>query len=141
MKINFQFKFLIVLFLVILFTNALMPSITFAGVDEEFFDPRQFDEADYNEFSDTPIGSKSLTLGGILNNLFSIVLDIVRIIALSWAILMAFAISIKYMTGSNGIKAQIKSDMPTYVIGAVLLFGAYGLITLIKYFVDYVTTD
>lgn len=139
MKINFKFKFLIILFLVVLFINTLMPSITFAE-DDEFYDPRQFDNGDYTKLSDTNIAG-GVSLKSVLNNFFSIILDIVRIIALSWAILMALAISIKYMTGSNGIKAQIKSDMPTYVVGAVLLFGAYGLITLISNFIVYVTED
>ena len=49
---------------------------------------------------------------------------------------MAISIATKYMTGSPHIKSQLKTDMPTYVIGAAILFGAAGIITLVQYFVD-----
>ena len=110
MRINFQFKFLIVLILVLIFMNIFMPFITMA-VDEEFYDPREFDNGDYNTLSDTTIGNKNLSIKSVLTRFFSLALNIVRIISLSWAILMAFAIAIKYMTGSTGIKAQISLHM------------------------------
>jgi hypothetical protein len=34
------------------------------------------------------------------------------------------------------MKAALKEDMRTYIIGALLLFGASGLLTLVQYFVD-----
>ena len=60
----------------------------------------------------------------------------VRDIALGWAIIMAAAIGIKYMTGSPQIKSQLKTDMPTYVVGALLLFGAAGLMRLLQVFTE-----
>ena len=59
-----------------------------------------------------------------------------RVVALSWAVLMLISIAIKYMTANAQIKAQLKTDIPTYIIGAVILFGASGILTLIKYFID-----
>jgi hypothetical protein len=40
------------------------------------------------------------------------------------------------MISTPQIKGQLKSDMPTYIFGAVLLFGAAGLMHLIELFVN-----
>ena len=49
---------------------------------------------------------------------------------------MCLAIAVKFMIAKPEIKATLKLDLPTYIIGAVLLFGASGIMTLLKYFVD-----
>ena len=48
---------------------------------------------------------------------------------------MLIAVAIKYMSGSAHVKAQLKTDIPTYLIGAAILFGASGIITIIQWFV------
>ena len=135
MKINLCFKFLISLLLIIMIINIFMPFTTLA-VHSGFMDPKQFDNASYNKLTDTELGSSGLSIGKVTRNLLSTILAVVRTIALGWAILMAVSIATKYMTGSPHIKSQLKTDMPTYVIGAAILFGAAGIITLVKYFVD-----
>ena len=52
---------------------------------------------------------------------------------------MAVSIAIKYMSGSPQIKSQLKTDMPTYVIGAILLFGATGIMSILSRFVKDIT--
>ena len=130
---NFKFKFIITLFLVIVFMSIFTPFKTFA-VDTTYLQPDQFDDSSYNKLSSAPIGKS--TFGGIITKFLAVILTILRIVAVGWAILMAISIAIKYMSGDGQIKAQLKVDMPTYIIGTVLLFGAAGLFTLIQYFVE-----
>ncbi len=139
MKLNLFLKILITLFLIIIVTNIFIPVNTFATDKNEttkYMNPNQFeDTGSYNKISGFSI-KDGLSIGDFMFKLFGMILKIVRIIALGWAIIMAISIAIKYFTGSAQIKSQLKTDMPTYIIGAVLLFGAAGLITIIQYFVE-----
>lgn len=130
---NFKFKFIISLILVVLSMCALMP-ISSLAIDSQYLTANQFDDSSYNNASSFAIGNN--TVGGIITKFFAVILTILRGVAVGWAILMAISIAIKYMSGSSQVKSQIKVDMPTYVIGAVLLFGAAGIMTLIQYFVE-----
>ena len=134
MKINFGLKFLIVFILIILTMSALLPMVNVtSAMSNEYMKPDQFDSS-YNQLADTNVGG--ISVGGVLRKGLGIVLTILRIVAVAWAIIMAVAIAIKYMTGSARVKSQLKTDMPTYAIGSVLLFGAAGILTLLQYFVD-----
>ena len=136
MKLNLFLKILITLFLIIIVTNIFIPVNTFATDKNEttkYMNPNQFeDTGSYNKISGFSI-KDGLSIGDFMFKLFGMILKIVRIIALGWAIIMAISIAIKYFTGSAQIKSQLKTDMPTYIIGAVLLFGAAGLITIIQF--------
>ena len=135
MKINLCFKFIIAFVLIMFIINIFMPFTNFA-VSEGFMNPHQFDDDSYNKLSDTEIGSTGLSIRKVITNLFKTILAVVRAIALGWAILMAISIAIKYMTGSPQIKSQLKTDLPTYLTGAAILFGAAGIISIVKLFVD-----
>ena len=135
MKINFCFKFIIAFVLIMLFINIFMPFTNFA-VDSSYMDPKQFDEGDYTTLAEGNIGSSNVSIGGVTRTLLGKILAIIRAIALGWAILMAISIATKYMTGSPHIKSQLKTDMPTYVIGAAILFGAAGILTIVNLFVE-----
>lgn len=50
------------------------------------------------------------------------------------AVAMLMALGIKYMYASPGDKAQIKSHLTVYVIGAVVMFGASGILQIVKTF-------
>lgn len=130
---RFKSKFLIILILSVLMTSVVMPVKLFATTS--YMDPHQFDNSSYTQVSDAQV-SDTLTFGELLFRIGGFILNLVRIVALSWAILMLIAIAIKYMSGNAQVKAQLKTDVPTYLIGAVILFGASGILTLIKYFMD-----
>ena len=138
MKINFRFKFIIIMILTILAFAEFMPMVSFA-MNSGDMSVTQFDGSSYN-LIDKHIGTSkngvNITGKYIIVRGLGVILRAVRIIALSWAIICAFFIAIKYMSGSPQIKSMLKTDMPTYIIGAVLLFGSYGLLTLIQYFVE-----
>ncbi len=133
MKRIFNFKMIIIVFLSILFIEILMPLNAALALDNQYIQKNQFD-AGYQQFEKAKVGNK--TVGKLITRSLGAILNILRIITLGWAIVMAVAIAVKYMTGSAQIRSQLKTDMPTYVIGAVLLFGSSGIMTLLKYFVE-----
>lgn len=122
MKLKNIVKILIVFMLLIMISN-----IVFA---ENLTDPKQFDSS----------GELTLPVGGTAESLIvralGVLLTLLRTVTLGWAIIMCFAIAVKYMLAKPAMKTQLKLDMPTYIIGAVLLFGASGLMTLLQFFVD-----
>lgn len=131
---SFKGKVIITMFLAILFTTLCAPIMSFA-ITQEYMGPDQFDNKGYTQITDTKIAGKG-SLGDLMKKLFGTILTILRIFTVGWAILMMISIATKYMTGSAQIKAQIKTDVPTYMIGAAVLFGASGILTLIQYFIE-----
>lgn len=139
---NFKFKLIITIVLSVLFVNMFIPFFSNA-VTEEYWNPKQFEDSSYDNYSSLNIvgyhpngATKNGTVGDLMYKIFGIILGLVRIVSLGYAIIMLIAIAGKYMTGSAQIKSQIKTDIPTYLIGAVVLFGANGILTIINYFVQ-----
>lgn len=124
MRLKTIFKILIVFLLLIMVSN-----IVFA---ENLIDPNQFDPY----AAPITIGSSNKSVESLIVRALGVLLTLLRTIALGWAIIMCFAIAVKYMIAKPATKTQLKLDMPTYVIGAVLLFGASGLMKLLQYFVE-----
>lgn len=61
-------------------------------------------------------------------------LQIIQIIALAVAIIMLMVIAIKYMFSSVSERAEMKKYAIVYVIGAFIMFGASGILEIIKDF-------
>ena len=135
---SFKFKLIIALFLVILAVTVSMPVVSLA-IDKSYLEPGQFDNKGYTQLADTKIPGTKGSLGSLLRKFLGVIYAIVRTIALGWAVMMLLFIAIKYFTGSAQVKAQLKVDIPTYLIGAGILFGSTGLLALVNYFVqDYI---
>lgn len=66
-----------------------------------------------------------------INDLTGKVLGVVQVVGVATGIVMLIVIGIKYMLTSVEEKAAIKQRLIPYVIGAVLLFGGTGLLTII----------
>lgn len=134
MKLKFRLIAIFVLF--ILFINFLSMN-TFAMnnviIDDQYLKPEQFDNREVVITHDFGSG---ISIKSIVVSLIGKILIILRIIAVGWAIVMAFMIAIKYMISAPNMKSQLKADLPTYFIGAALLFGSTGILSLIKYFID-----
>lgn len=77
--------------------------------------------------------------GGKVKSLLSSVLEIVRNIGIGVAIIMLIALACKYMIASASDRAEIKKHAVAYVTGAVVLFAASGILTIIKDFAVEVT--
>lgn len=75
--------------------------------------------------TNTVTSDKLKTIGGMI-------FGIVKVIAVGIAVTMLAVLAIKYMTAAPGEKADIKKSLSLYVIGALLLFGGVGFLTVIQ---------
>ncbi len=95
------------------------------------------DYGSVNQFdSYTAEGTKFEIVDNTINKTAGVVLDIVRIVAFCMGLLILIIIGIKYIISSPEMKAELKKDVPTYFIGAVILFAASGILKFITYFVN-----
>jgi len=80
----------------------------------------QFDISEFDNYNN-PIQNSS-------NNISANVITVVRIIAVTIAIVMLLAVAMKYMTSAPGDRADIKKHAISYLIGAFIIFGVTGII-------------
>lgn len=84
-----------------------------------------------------PIEPKAAgTVGENVTNTAGQILTIVRIVGMAVAVIMLTILGIKYVAASPNEKADYKKGMTVYVVGAVLLFGASALLSVIQKFVE-----
>lgn len=76
------------------------------------------------------------TTGERVTNTAGQILTIVRIVGMAVAVIMLTILGIKYVAASPNEKADYKKGMTVYVVGAVLLFGASALLSVIQKFVE-----
>lgn len=69
-----------------------------------------------------------------VNKMSATVITAIRIAATCVAIVMLLVLAMKYMIAAPGEKADIKKSAIPYVIGAVVLFGAVGILGIIEKF-------
>ena len=67
-------------------------------------------------------------------NIVGAILDIAKIIAVGVALIMLVVLAIKYMSAAPGDKAEIKKHAVVYVVGAIILFAATGILGIVKNF-------
>ena len=60
------------------------------------------------------------------------ILGIVQVVGVAVAVIMLIVLAIKYISAAPNDKAEIKKHAVVYVVGAVVLFGAAGLLEIIK---------
>lgn len=69
-----------------------------------------------------------------INNIIGSVITIVQVVGVGVAIIMLIVLAIKYISAAPGDKADIKKHAVVYVVGAIVLFAASGLLGIIKNF-------
>lgn len=79
-----------------------------------------------------PTDTKGVT--GI-RTIIGMILDIVRIAGAGIAIIMVTILAGKYMMASVGEKAEIKKHATTYVIGAIVMISAAGILGIVRDFI------
>ena len=95
--------------------------------------------ADVN-YSD--ITSESITRGASdttgtadsVQNIIRAILTVTQVIGVGVAVIMLIVLAIKYISAAPGDKADIKKHAVVYVVGAVVLFAASGILQIIKNF-------
>lgn len=73
---------------------------------------------------------------GAAKQILSAVLSVVRNVGAAVAVVTLMVIGAKYIVASAGDRADIKKYAINYVIGAVILLGASGILTVVKTIVD-----
>lgn len=107
--------------LTVLMLVGCMQSTIFA-IDSTYLNP-----SDIKANDTTGAAKKAQTVAGSI-------LSIVQVIAVATAIIMLIVLAIKYISSAPNDKAEIKKHAVIYVVGAVLLFGASGILELIRNF-------
>lgn len=119
MKLNSLSKIVVLLLTIVLVASCILPNITF-GTDWK--DVNQFDNK-----SDQNLDESVRTVVGTI-------LNVTRIIATGIAIIMLTVLAMKYMMSAPGDRADIKKHAVVYVVGAIVLFAASGILGIIQTF-------
>lgn len=72
--------------------------------------------------------------GSSVTNIVGAIINIAQIIGTGVAIIMLIVLAIKYISAAPGDKADIKKHATVYIVGAVVLFAATGILQIIKNF-------
>lgn len=72
--------------------------------------------------------------GTSITNIIGALINIIQIIGSGVAIIMLIVLAIKYISAAPGDKADIKKHAVVYVVGAIVLFAATGILQIIKNF-------
>lgn len=81
-------------------------------------------------------GSSNTTASTPIKQIISAILDVVRLIGSAIAIIILMVIAGKYIMASAGERADVKKYAVNYVIGAIILFAASGILSIIQNFVS-----
>lgn len=68
------------------------------------------------------------------NNIAGSVISIAKVVCAGIAIIMLTVIAMKYMMAAPSEKADIKKHAVVYIVGAVIMFAATGILTIIQNF-------
>ena len=89
------------------------------------------DNFDIDSFDETNVpGSDTFT--NFVDKSAITVLSVVRVVCVAIAIVMLLTIAMKYMMSAPGDRADIKKHSVNYVIGAFILFGVNGILSIIN---------
>lgn len=71
-----------------------------------------------------------------IKNLAGTFLVITKIICIGIAVVMLIVLAMKYMVSAPGDRATVKKHAVVYVVGAVILFAASGILQIIQKFAE-----
>ena len=121
MKINLLKKSIVVILLASMIFSVLL---TFQNYVEAAKMPKATDVENWGDSGAADDIQK--TVGAILY--------ITKVIAVGVGLIMLTAVAIKYMSSAPGERATIKKHAVVYVVGAIVLFGAAGILNIIQKF-------
>ena len=78
--------------------------------------------------------SDSTGASGTANKIIGSLITVIQILGVGVAIIMLVVLAIKYISAAPGDKAEIKKHAVVYVVGAIVLFAASGILGIIKQF-------
>ena len=81
-----------------------------------------------------PTTGTSSSTSSAFQRILNVILGITQVIGIAVAVIMLIVLAIKYISAAPGDKAEIKKHAVVYIVGAVVLFAASGILGLIKNF-------
>ncbi len=114
---------LIILIVFLLASSILTCTSAFVGNINEF------DSEERNINGVTPV----------IDNIGGTVISVIRVVAVTIAMVMLLVIAMRYMVAAPGERADLKKHATAYVIGAFILFGVTGILTILVNFASQIT--
>lgn len=87
-----------------------------------------------SQFNGNPAGG--VVGGSKVSIIMASILQVVRIVGAGLAVAILLILGIKYTIASASDRADIKKSATTYVIGAIIMFGASGLLGIIQEIIE-----
>ena len=81
-----------------------------------------------------PSAYDTTTASGSVSKMSNSILSVVQVVGMAVAVIMLIVLAIKYISAAPSDKAEIKKHAVIYVVGAVVLFAATGIMQIIKNF-------
>lgn len=117
---------LISILLVVVMAVTMLSTTVFATKDA--MDISQFDDITDNSGAKTSF-----------TNIVGALISIVQVVGMGVAIIMLIVMAIKYISAAPSEKAEIKKSATVYIVGAIVLFAASGILQIIKNFASNVS--
>ena len=109
----------------------LMAILTIAVLSQGVFaTDESSDSYNLNQFT----GQGNNAAESSVKNVIGAIISLAQIIGTGVAIIMLIVLEIKYISAAPGDKADIKKHAVVYIVGAVVLFAATGILEIIKNF-------
>ena len=93
-----------------------------------------FATSDFTKIDQFDIQSKDTATTGVFQGFIATLIDLVQVVGVAVAIIMLIVLAIKYISAAPSEKAELKKSATIYVVGAIVLFAATGILQVIKNF-------
>lgn len=71
---------------------------------------------------------------GAVGRIAGTIINVVQVVGMAVAVIMLIVLAIKYISAAPSDKAEIKKHAVVYVVGAIVLFAASGILEIVKNF-------
>lgn len=122
MKTQKVIKLLIAILLVVILSMTVSQVALAAGYNQSSSLSDMFDKIDESGASEAA------------SNIIGMIINIAQVIGTGVAIVMLIVLAIQYIAASPEGKAEIKKNATIYVVGAVILFAASGILGIVRRF-------
>ncbi len=100
------------------------------GIDDIIGGVHNFEQAG-QELSDNSITGGMTVDDENMQNISSLVYNTLLILGIVVVVIVGLVIGIKFMTGSVEQKAEIKQTLPPYIVGCIIIFGAFTIWSIV----------
>ena len=126
-----KFKRIFAIILITMCISYILP-ISFVSASNPTTNPN-FSFEDYDSYG-SGVGNNSIHADRIAKSAMGLGIKIIRIVATGVSIVMLSYIGIKYMMAAPSEKAEFKKSASIYILGAILIFAAGNILTIITKF-------